>query len=404
MIVFIISGLFTALGVSWYLLPRQFYPLDDLISSIRDVEPLPEDPSLASIDELDAWIEQQIETHQLPGAAVAIVANGKVAWSQGYGLMDIATATPTTTETSFHLASISKPIMGVALMHAIETDIISLDTEVNDLVPFSVTHPAAPETPITLAHLVTHTSGIQDRAAYYRGYGIGEPNMALGDFLRAYLTTNGNQYSPRHFSQAAPGTEYQYSNVGAALAGYALQEATGMPLNDYVRQVVFEPVGMTHSGYFLTEFDNPDDIATAYIRRNVPYGFVSYPSWPDGMIRASVDDLARFLAMVLNDGSLDDTIVISSQSVESMLAAPIETAPREGVFWEIKRGRDQATIGHNGGDPGATTFMYANTETGIGAVVLLNSSTHSAEVVGLTITRQILTGDTLHSVLLADNE
>src|SRR5205085_7400589 len=144
---------------------------------------------------------------------------------KGYGYADVATRKPFTPDTVMNIGSISKTVTGVALMRAVQEGKLSLDADINRYLPFKVANPHHPGEPITLRQLATHTSGISDRWEVYKDtyfYG-GEPDETLGDFLRAYFTPGGKHYATDNFLEAKPGTQREYSNIGAGLAGYIVE-------------------------------------------------------------------------------------------------------------------------------------------------------------------------------------
>src|SRR5207244_11914988 len=132
-------------------------------------------------------------------------------------------------ETVFMLASISKTVMAVAAMQAVEAGLLSLDADVNDVCPFQVRTPSFPDIPITLRMLLTHSSSIRDNwTNINQTYVQGDSSTPLGDYLRAYLEPGGHWYDERHnFSRVRPGSAYDYCNIAAALAGYLVETASG---------------------------------------------------------------------------------------------------------------------------------------------------------------------------------
>ena len=114
----------------------------------------------------DSSLEEQLadlyKNGQLPGFAVAIVSKDKILFEKSFGFADIASQTAYTNSTQQSIASLSKTFIGLALMKAIEMGELNLDTPINTLLPFSVNHPDYPNRPITIRHLATHTSGIND--------------------------------------------------------------------------------------------------------------------------------------------------------------------------------------------------------------------------------------------------
>ncbi len=398
-LLFILAIFALIFGASWYLFPKQFYLFDALVAEMAPWEIVTPDPTIDTVEELDVFIADQLTSSDVPGTAVAILQGGEIVWQKEYGYANLEMETAVSPNTPFHLGSVSKAVMGVAIMYAVEADLMDLDMEINDVLPFEVINPSAPDTPITLRHLVSHTSGIQDSAAYEQSYGAGDPTVPLGDFLRDYLTVGGDLYDANdNFTGENPGAVYEYSNIASGLAGYVPEMATGMPLNKYAREHIFTPLGMTNSGYFLAEFDDVNAIAMPYVRRGTPFGHIGFPTWPDGMVRASVDDVAVLLATIMNNGRFQETQLLTPESVAIILNPTMLDNPEHGVFWETAVSElstaffNQSIVGHSGSDPGATTFMYFNPETRVGAVILMNSNTHAAEEAGINILLQILGG------------
>ncbi|WP_202843096.1 serine hydrolase domain-containing protein [Luteimonas saliphila] len=340
-------------------------------------------PADASID---ARLRQQMAQGGIVGMAAAIIVDGKVAWRAGYGHANREAGTPFTPETVMNIASISKTITGAAMMRAVEQGRLSLDADIGQAVPFPVRNPHRPGQPITLRHLATHTSGIADRwDVYSRGYHFGrDAPQPLGEFLAGYFTPGGEDYADGNFLDVAPGTHREYSNIGAALAGHAVERATGQSLDAYTREHFFAPLGMIRTRWFMA--DAPmDDHATLYVSQDgmqlpiQPYGLVT---WPDGGVRTSVDDLSKFFIALLQGGEYAGTRVLSPESVREMTRLQFTDARKpgnvdvaeknSGLFWQTKF--NTRFVGHGGSDPGLRTEMLATPALDTGVILFTNTS------------------------------
>ena len=102
-----------------------------------------------------------------------------------------------------------------------------------------------------------------------------------------------------------PGTEYHYSNIASGLAAYVIEVATGQPFQEFTKERIFEPLQMKDTFWFLSDQSDQTTIAMPYNRFNRPYGYLGINSWPDGQLRSSVNDLARYLAAITNEGEFD---------------------------------------------------------------------------------------------------
>ena len=339
-------------------------------------------------------MEQQVAHLAIPGAAVAIVADGKVAWRKSCGWANIAEQVPVSNDTPFGLGSISKTFIAVALMQAIEDGYLTLDTKINDVLPFAVHNPLVDGDAITMRHLVTHTSGIKDNIWTYNfmSYRTGDPQTELGQFLKDYLVPGGTRYKKRgNFIKAQPGIEYEYSNIASGLAAYVIEVATNQPFEKYTHQRIFEPLKMQNTAWFLKDFQAKTAVAMPYNRLGRPYGYLGIASWPDGQLRSSIIDLGRYLAAIMNDGELEGTRILSRESVRVLLSEPLPTLENEEgeaqfVFWGVEK----KLIGHNGGDPGVFTLMYFDSEIHQGGIVLTNTLTRNSTRGSMIILQQLL--------------
>ena len=139
--------------------------------------------------EFDTYINRAISDAGIAGMGIAIVSDDSIIFTNGYGYADIQNKLPFTPNTVMNIASISKTFVGVAIMHAVENNLLNLDDDVNNILPFTVLNPNSPESIITLRHLMSHMSGIQDENTVYGAsyhYG-GDSPTPLGEFLEDYL-------------------------------------------------------------------------------------------------------------------------------------------------------------------------------------------------------------------------
>jgi len=342
---------------------------------------------------LDDVIEKQMTTGGMVGVGAAIIVDRKIVWLKGYGFADRELAIAFTPDTVMNIGSISKTITGAALMHAVQEGKLSLDANINTYLPFKVINPHHPDDPITLRQLATHTSGITDRPSIYQGtyYFSGAAPEALGVSLKSYFRPNGKYYSDDNFLKTRPGTHREYSNIGAGLAGYVVELAVGERLSAYTRRHIFAPLAMGNSAWFLSEIP-PAKHAQLYVAQglSIPIALYELTTYPDGGVRTSVSDLARFFAALLNEGEYQGARILEKQWAREMLRFQYtdankpanvnirgEDSVNSGIFWATKF--DVTRIGHNGSDPGVRTMMLANPDKEIGVILFSNTSMHDEE-------------------------
>ncbi len=206
---------------------------------------------------LDDDIRMLMRAARVPGVAACIVTPGGVTWAGEYGHANLAHGRPAAVDTIFMLASISKTVMSVAVMQAVEDGLLDLDADVNDVVPFPVRNPRHPRDPITLRLLLTHTSRIRDDwPTIIPFYSHGDSTITLGGYLRRYLTPGGDLYDPhRSYSAWRPGARYDYCNLAAALAGFMVEAASGTPFDEWCDARIFGSLEMDRTDWHLAGLD-----------------------------------------------------------------------------------------------------------------------------------------------------
>lgn len=322
-------------------------------------------------DALAEQIEADMRRGGIPGLAAARIQGGNVTWIGTFGYADLEARRPVGEHTPFFAASISKTVVSVLLKQMVDRGELELDQPIDPILGFPVRHPSAPDEPITPDHLVTHTSGIVDDfialgAATTSG---GDPAVTATDFARSYVTED-------HFGEI-PGTKFDYSNAGFAFLGAVLERASGQTLPALSAERLFEPLGMTDSGWFLRDVDR-EQVA-------IPYG----GTWEEGFVRGehegndfypattlrvSIRDLSRFFRAVVQLGALDGARILDEASARALREPRIpELNPDQAFGFYYDRVSGRRLLGHTGSAVGASNVMFFDPELGDGAIVLTNS-------------------------------
>ena len=349
---------------------------------------------------LDDVIEGERRALQIPGLAACIVKDGRVVWSKGYGWANVLRRMPMDPDVTVqNIGSISKTVVATAVMQLWEKGKFQLDDDVNERLPFAVRCPARPDTPITYRLLLTHRSGIADSLAYRSSYACGDPKLPLEAWLKAYLTPGGRYYDKgANFHSWKPGEKHEYSNVGFGLLGYLVERNSGESFPDYTRKHIFEPLKMKRTGWRLSDVD-VDAHAVPYAPAaegeeleacrkfgllageavrdpesgdHRPLCLYSFPNYPDGSLRTSVNQLARLLLAYASDGCCEDARIVAADTVRLMLTPQAATTPTQGLCWATEVRDRRRHWGHNGADPGIRTTMSFRPSDGVGAIVFVN--------------------------------
>jgi CubicO group peptidase (beta-lactamase class C family) len=256
----------------------------------------------------DRLLRSQLALDGIPGAVVALVQGDETLYLGGFGKADLASGEPVSAqETLFRTGSVSKLVTWTAVMQLVERGRLDLHADVNrylDAFQIPATYPKH----VTLAHLLTHTAGFEDR-----GFGFYARSEADLVPLRAFLAA---RMPARIFP---PGEVSGYSNYGAALAGYLVERVSGLSFEDYVEARVLAPLGISSSS-----FRQPlpptlaARLATGYRSSLKPGAFEWDLAVPAGALSSTAADMARFMIAHLNGGRLGTTRILRAETVEAM--------------------------------------------------------------------------------------
>ena len=328
-----------------------------------------QDPEVqAQIGLFSAWLDGQIEIRGLPGVVVGVVAGDDLVWARGFGLADVAADRPMDTDTRFRMASHSKLFTATAIMQLREQGRLRLDDPVSEYLPWFTFQAAAPDDPpVTIEHLLTHSSGLPREA----GPHWTEWEFPTADEIRALMPDREAPFSPE--------VRWKYSNLAYTIAGMVVEEVSGMSWADYLQANIFDPLGMTASSV-----DVPDPLmATGYGSR-MPDGSREVIPFVDarGMAAATgltstVEDMARFVSAQFREGPRGGDRLLSTASLREMhRVRMLETTwtRGQGIGFSVQRVDGEIYIGHGGGYPGYTTQTIIHPDSRVGVVVLTNTN------------------------------
>jgi CubicO group peptidase (beta-lactamase class C family) len=314
----------------------------------------------------DEHIENQLEERNIAGATVSVVADGEIAFAKGYGYADVEEEEPVRAdETLFRIGSVSKSVTGTAVMRGMENGDVSLDTDVNEyLDEFQV--PETYDEPVTLENLGTHTAGFEEKT--------------VGLFARDSPASLGEAVKDAPARVRPPGELASYSNYGVGLEGHVLAEATGTEFAKYVRQQVFEPLGMERSTFRQPPPEFEDSTSKGYIYANGEFreeGFEYVPLRPSGSMSATATDMARFMLVHLNGGTFEGTRFLEEETTEGMHEGRFTNHPAINSvgygFYEIDRDGTRM-VGHNGATIQFHTMMSLFPDDDLGVFVSYNTA------------------------------
>ena len=284
-------------------------------------QPIAQDKLQQTEDSLRAIVYD----HQLPGMAVAIVSRDSVVWQQGFGYADVEAMKPVTAQTMFRIGSVTKSFVALGILRLVEEGKLDLNDKVAELAPeVNINNPWSATDPVRLVHLLEHTAGLDDMR-FNEFYVPDEQSLSPLEAI--------NQFTNSKKVRWRPGTVTSYSNPGYGIAGYILEKYAGMPYEQFIRMEILAPMGMENTGFRRKNIPL-EKLALGYAKQEdslvrVDYQPIRY-RWA-GEMHASVEDLAAFTRLLLNDGQLMGRQVLDSNSIRRMETPTSTWAGRAGI-------------------------------------------------------------------------
>ncbi len=258
----------------------------------------------------DIKIPEQILKHNIAGAVVTVVKNGKIIASKGYGYADKKNRINVDPDKHlFRIASITKLFTWTAIMQLVENGKLNLNEDINTYLDFKI--PETFQKPITLYHLLTHTSGFQDKYFDVMPNSV-EEMSAPGDWLKTHMP---DRYLP-------PGEHSAYSNYGAALAGYIVGLVSGMPYETYIKENILAPLEMNSTTPALDiPYDLKKNVSNGYSFKNGKHKIIKFELMEDapaGSMSATASDIAKFMLAHLRLGKYKNKRILKEKTAAMM--------------------------------------------------------------------------------------
>ncbi|MCC7001164.1 MAG: serine hydrolase, partial [Gemmatimonadaceae bacterium] len=302
---------------------------------------------------LDSLITAEMARTKTPGAQVAVVVDGKLAYAKGYGVADIETGRPVTTQTLFRVGSVTKMVAAATLSQLAAEGKLDLQAPIGTYVTEIKGKKVAD---VSTHQLLTHTAGWLDNAVAYGRMGEG----ALGEVFREIGDT---------LFFTAPGRVISYSNPGYSMAGYVAERAGGARFATLTEQLVLRKAGMMHSTFKPLEAMTRD-FSQGHAGAPTATGTVVRPftentaQWAAGFLFSNTAEFARFTMLLMNGGTLDGSRILAAEAVQRMTsghqAIPGSTTSKYGYGLTIGMRGTERIWQHggaiNGFDASVTMF------------------------------------------------
>ncbi len=326
---------------------------------------------------IDRRIDELLNRHPAVGLAVGVVSGGRMVFFRGHGVSNVEACTPITEDTVFRVASITKTFTAIAVMQLCEQGLVDLDAPVNEyLRDFDLIPAHSGFRPATLRHLLTHTSGLPEmihlsralRYVFGESYALDEKVPSLAEYYGRGLRLRSN-----------PGTVFRYTDHNFAVAGQVVEDVTGIPLERYFRERIFEPLGMTRTDLGRTERVAPY-IATGYTlgaRGPRPVAERRWLTAAASMVYSTPRDMALYISALLGGGANEHGSVVKPATLAAMFSTqytPDRRIPGIGLAFDRLDVGGHAVIGHEGVLPGFNSQILASPADGIGVMAFTNGA------------------------------
>ena len=299
------------------------------------------------IESLETLISDEMVRHKVRGSSIAIVKNDQIIYKQSFGARDLGDNLPVTPSTLFNIASCTKSIICLAIMKLEEQGKLDRNDPISKYIPCKL---GFKDDPITIHHLMTHTSGIPEIVGGIAHLDLAMeakieipfiPFMSWNDFFRHI---NGAS----EYLSEKPGIRFYYQNYGYTMLGRIIEVISDDRLPDFIKNQILSPLHMKQSTFLKEELNKQENVSlaykmssqenritkTSYYHENEEFGYA-----PGGLF-SSVVELANLIIMYLHRGRFQETEIIGSDKIDAMLSMHSKETAKSQLY--------STTIGHFG--------------------------------------------------------
>lgn len=356
------------------------------VSALVSAEPAAA-PAPPANEELAAhlreYVPQLLKDWEIPGLSLAVIRDGQVVLTEGYGFRDVEQKLPVTPETRFAIGSSTKAFTTAALGLLVDEGKIEWDKPVRTWLPAFRLHDSYASEHMTPRDLVSHRSGLPRHDLMWYGTTATRAELVsrLGDLE----------------SSAELRSRWQYQNLMYMTAGYLVEQVTGRTWEDFVRERIFTPLGMTASDLSIRDLETAENRALAYRRKpeekgggieKIPYRNIDAIG-PAGSINSNVLDMAKWVQLHLGDGTwqgkplLTPTTLaelhkpamlmdVSGSPSAALLQDPDLPIMTYALGWFVQPYRGHLVVHHGGNIDGFSAFVTMVPKQKLGLVILTN--------------------------------
>ncbi|UCH02704.1 MAG: serine hydrolase, partial [Candidatus Bathyarchaeota archaeon] len=339
---------------------------------------------------LETYVPKFMEKHKIPGFSVALIKNDEIVYSEGFGARDLEKNLPATPNTLYGIGSCTKSFVAMSIMQLVERNKIKLNDSIDQYVPFRI---RLSRNPITIHHLLTHSSGIPSLATstvvLYRSIGeeTGIPWGGINDFYR-FINDAGDEIVDE------PGNRFFYFNAGYRILGHIIQIISDLTIDAYISENILIPLNMKQTTFSKNQYEKAVDRMTPYWKKpdktleptKFPYPDIadnpdfSFNAAAGGLISSAIE-LTNYLKANINQGKYGNIQLLSVDSAKKMQKLHIERPQQHfgkygyGYGWNVTEDFfGHKMISHGGSILVSTAYLAFIPQLKIGIAMLSNSS------------------------------
>ena len=341
-------------------------------------------------EDFDEWIQSSMQQWDIPGMSVAVVKDGEIVLTEGYGVLKLGEERSVDRHTQFGIASVSKHMTASSLAILVDEGIINWNDKVIKHIPwFELSDPWVTAN-VTIHDLLTHQVGV---------------GRMLGNRLQFMTNRSRDEllYRMRYLDFEQPfRSDYVYSNVMYTLAGEIVTAVSGQNWDEFMTNRFFSPMGMSRTNTSINDLHNDGNAAHPHQYIHGEVVTIPIRNWdvasPAGGINSTAYDMAKWMLMQLDSGSFEENSYVSSQSLQtiqtpqvSLGAAGVDAPQRSyGYGYNITDYRGYRMLTHGGATDGMNTTYVLLPEENLGIIVMTNVFNTFREAVARTIIDHVL--------------
>lgn len=331
-----------------------------------------------SPEALKAQVETMMQQWNLPGLSLAIVKDGEVILTEGYGIRNAAQDLPMGPQTMLPIGSTTKSFTALILGTLVDEGKLSWDAPVKSYIPWLELYDSVLTERVTVRDLLCHRTGLPSH-----------------DVHGVFCTKDDRKEMVEGLKYLQPNQDFrvklQYQNQMVMLAGYVAEVLTGKSWETLVKERILEPLGMTHTNASIPELEAYEENSKGYLfngTENLEMPYLSLRGvGPAGAINSTAEDMANYLLFQLGDGTWKGNTIVSKANLDEMHTAQMLGTPyfwkldeiteaNYGMGWFVDRYRGHRMLSHGGNTLGFSALMTLMPEQNFGVILMANANSN----------------------------